>query len=462
MMTKIEELKRTYASIEKTAKSAYFDYLRFASISAQGDSEEMLRCSEWLRNYLQQGGMDVEVWEGEGQPIIFSSHLQAGSDRPTLLFYGHYDVQPVDPIEEWKTHPFTPTEIDGEVYARGAQDNKGQSFYTILAITQYLKVHGSLPVNVKILIEGEEEMGSTHLSKILNSHEEDVRSDYVLIVDSGMHDKNSPAINLGARGIVTMDVVFEGSKTDLHSGTHGGIAYNPLRACVEVLSKLYDEKTGEILVPGFYDEVIELSEEEKRGLDLDLDEKGYRQIFGIPPTGGERRFLPAERAGLRPTCEINGISGGYADKGFKTVIPAKTTAKLSCRLVPDQDPVKTAQKVADYLESLAPEGIRIRVEVHEGFGKGLRTSSASPIAEAFSQAYKEVYGKKTAKILQGGSIPITEALSRISGGEVLFVGLGLPEDQIHAPDERFSLDRIEKGFLSISRVLELISERSQS
>jgi acetylornithine deacetylase/succinyl-diaminopimelate desuccinylase-like protein len=315
----------------------------------------------------------------------------------------------------------------------------------------------ALKVNIKYLIEGEEESGSTGLHGILQEKKEALKADYILIVDSGSEKKGVPAITLGARGLVTFTVHLKGSNFDLHSGTHGGIVYNPNHALVEMLASLHDAQ-GKVTIPHFYDKVLPLGAEEKKELALELDEENLASHFGAKPTGGEKAFSPLESAWLRPTLEINGLNGGYSGAGFKTVIPSKALAKLSCRLVPNQDPEEICRHLKAFLLSKAPPGITVEVEVMEGKGKAFRANPRSKLASTMSQAYSEVFDKPCTKIMIGGSIPIAVDLAQTSGGEMLLIGVALSEDQIHAPNEHFSLDRLEQGYLSICRGIQLLGQ----
>lgn len=453
----LNTLQDYYKKHEKEAIDDYFTFLRFPSVSSEPQYKTHIEsCAQWVVNYLNKMGFDTQVWPTSRHPVIFASNLKAGPTKPTLLIYNHYDVQPVDPVEEWKSPPFEPTVREGQVYARGAQDNKGQCFYTLYAMKALMDINGNLPINVKFCIEGEEECGSLGLSEILPKKKKELRADYLAIVDMGMRHAHAPAVTLGVRGIVTMDVEVKGTKTDLHSGSHGGVAYNPLHALIEILSKLRDKK-GRIKIPGFYSTVQELEPEEKSRINFDFKEDEYISLFGSKPTGGEKGFSPMERAWTRPTIEINGIAGGYSGDGFKTVIPAKAIAKLSCRLVPNQNPEKIAKRVAKFIERRAPDGVEVKVHIHEGGGKAVRANPASKVVQAFSKAYQEVYNTPCAFTYSGGSIPIIQQLSDTSQSEVVLMGLGLPDDQIHAPNEHFGLDRIEKGFLIIARTLEILS-----
>lgn len=455
-LSKIDTLRNYYKKNEQKAIQDYFTFLRFESVSSEPVYKpQLLACADWVVNYLKEIGFKTEVWPTSVHPVIFASYEEAGPEKPTILIYNHYDVQPVDPIEEWTSPPFEPTIRDGEVYARGAQDNKGQCFYTLLALKALKDIHGKFPVNIKLCIEGEEECGSLGLSEILSKKKKDLKADYLAVVDMGIKNPTSPAVTLGVRGIITMDVEARGTKTDLHSGSHGGAVYNPLHALVMIFSKLRDKK-GKIKIPGFYSDVEILTEEEKKLIAFDFDEEEYVNTFGTKPTGGEEGFTPLERTWTRPTLEINGLSGGYSGEGFKTVIPAKALAKVSCRLVPNQKPEKIAKKVSTYLEKQAPEGIEIKVKIHEGCGKAVRANPNSKVVQAFSTAYQEVFNKPCSFTYSGGSIPVIEKLSAASQSEVVLMGLGLPGDQIHAPNEHFGLDRIEKGFVIIARTLETL------
>jgi len=457
-MKTLETLKSYYKTHVNRILEDYFTFLSFKSISSEKEYQpEVLRCADWVKEYLAAMGFDVELWDTPGHPTLFATNLKAGPDKPTLLIYNHYDVQPVDPLELWTSPPFSPTIKDNNVYARGAQDNKGQCMYVLQAIRATLETQGSLPVNVKWIIEGEEETGSKGLAAILKSREKQLKADYLAVFDLGIPGKDKPAITLGVRGILTMDVEAVGSNTDLHSGTHGGRTYNPIHALTEILSRLRDSQ-GKIRVPGFYDDVVELTAEEKKNISFDFDENAYFETFRIKATGGEKAYPPLERSTIRPTIEVNGIWGGYNGPGFKTVIPAKAFAKISCRLVPYQEPAKIGKAVAQYIESLAPEGIDVKVHLHEGGGPSVRAESTSKIVQAFSQAYSEVFDRPCKYAFEGGSIPIISKLQQTCGGKVILLGLALEEDQIHAPNEHFGLDRLEKGFLITARGLELLGQ----
>lgn len=446
-MKTLDQLRHSYKQSEAKALEAFQKFLSFPSISSEAEyTPHLLDCAGWLREKMNSLGLTTQLWKTSGHPILFGEDLSAGPSKPTLLIYNHYDVQPVDPLELWKSPPFEPAIRNGQIYARGAQDNKGQCFYVMQALKLLREKNGGYPINIKWLIEGEEETGSEGLEGILAEKSQELKADYLAIVDLGIPGPNIPAITLGTRGILTMDIVVRGSNTDLHSGVHGGIVFNPIHALVHILSSCRD-KEGKITVPGFYDSVSPINDREKERLFLDFDEKEYHQAFGALPTGGETRLTPFERAWTRPTLEINGIHGGYTGDGFKTVIPAQASAKISCRLVPRQDPKQIGPLVAEYLKSLAPEGIEVEVNVHPGSGSACRSNIRSKGVQAFSKAYEEVFGQPISYTYEGGSIPIINALSEASGSEVILLGLGLADDYMHAPNEHFGIDRLEKGAL---------------
>lgn len=445
---------------KKESLNDYLTFLRFESISTDPHYKPQVdACAHWLVEKIQKMGLDVELWPTSGgHPVIFASSKNPDPKKPTLLIYNHYDVQPVDPLNEWDCPPFEPVIKGEEVFARGAQDNKGQCHYVLQALKALLKKHQELPVNIKLCIEGEEESGSKGLAELLGSRKMDSRlkADYLVIVDMGLRDKKTPALTLGVRGLVPMEIHVRGSKGDLHSGSHGGIVYNPIHALIDIFSKLRDAE-GRITIPGFYNDVVEMTAEEKGKISLDFDGKEYEEMFGAKAIGGEKNYTPLERAWNRPTLEINGISGGYAGEGFKTVIPAKAHAKFSCRLVPDQDPDQIGKLVKEYIKKIAPPGMEVEITIHSG-GKPVRANPSSKAVQAFAKAYEELFNKPCEYIYSGGSIPIVTKLAEASQSEVLLMGFGLPDDQIHAPNEHFGLDRIEKGFFVIYRAIEILGQ----
>lgn len=451
----IDSLNSEFDKNEGDIVNELFTYLKFKSISTDpAFRTEIDSCSSWVKKYLEDIGFTLHVWKTpDGNPCLFAERIVAESAR-SILFYGHYDVQPVDPIELWKSDPFIPEIRNGEIYARGAVDDKGQSYYVFRALKS-LKELNQLPknINIKLLIEGEEECGSKSLPSLIASHSEKLKADYLYIVDFGMHSLQTPAITLGCRGIISMTVKLTGSNSDLHSGEHGGIVYNPLHALVEILDQCRCKETGKITIPNFYDNVTDLPLSERSELALDLDPEFYEALFTAKTTGGEQDFTPLESAWIRPTLEINGISGGYAGPGFKTVIPAIATAKVSCRLVPDQDPVVIANLVTKFLESKCPAGIKIEISDLSTTGRPVRNSSNSKLTKITHKVIKDVTGLECTNILAGGSIPIAASLTEATGAETLFIGYCLPDDQLHAPNEHFGVNRLKLGHATIGAII---------
>lgn len=436
-------------------KETYFQFLRFKSISSDPSMKgEMQRCCAWVVDLLKKIGFDARSIETSGAPLVYAENLHAGKKAPTVLIYGHYDVQPVDPIELWESDPFEPEQRGQEIYARGANDDKGQILFAILAFQMMKELKRQPPVNIKFCIEGEEESGSSGLSDSLPKLKTLLKADELMVVDCGLSDKATPAITLGGRGIMTLEVTLSGSKIDLHSGLLGGIAYNPNRALVELLAKLWDEE-GRVAIPHFYDAVVEMKEGERKQLQFHHDRSYFIREFGIEAFSGEKGRSMMDAAWLRPTIEINGLSGGYSGPGFKTVIPKEAKAKLSCRLVPDQDPAQIEKLVADFLTRHVKEGMKVDVKFL-GSGSSFRGRLDSPLAKTLAQAYTEIMKKPCEAILSGGSIPIIAELSRFSQAQVVGMGYGLPEDQIHAPNEHYGLDRLEKGIWTVARAVELL------
>ncbi len=445
----------TFDKEKESLLKEYFHLLRFRGLSADLQTmPELLACANFLEKKLKGLGAHVEKWSIDGHPpVVFASFKSDSKDAPTLLIYNHYDVQPVDPENLWHSPPFEPTIRDGKVYARGAEDNKGQLFYTLVAFEAFLKKVKNPPFNLKWVIEGEEEHGSTALQQLLPKKKDAIKADGILVVDVGIPSLSKPALGLGVRGIITMDLKVTGPKGDMHSG-YGGSVLNPLHYLVEILSKARNEE-GKITIPGFYDAVETLSEADKKLICFKLDEKEFFETNGVPTAGGEKGpFSPGERSTIRPTLEVNGINGGYSGEGFKTVIPSEAHAKISCRLVPDQDPLEMGRIVKKYFESQSTPAAKVEVHLHPGGGKAVRCSPQSFLIKAANAAVKETFGKNADYILVGGSIPIAADLATYSGGDLLFIGTALPTDNIHAPNEHFSLEQLRYGTSLIGHLFE--------
>jgi len=448
-------MKELSAWLEKNrnqVREDYFDFLRFRSISTEAEYKGDVRaCAEWVKSYLKKSAFHAELIETPIHPVVYAEKI-VDKTKPTVLIYGHYDVQPVDPLDLWISDPFTPTERDGRVYARGAVDDKGQIFYAMVALRALHEMGRALPVNVKFCIEGEEEAASVGLATVLPKIKEKLKCDSLLVVDFDSYDETTPAINLGARGLIALEFSLVGSHGDLHSGQLGGIAYNPNRAIVELLAKLYDGN-GRVTVEGFYDDVLEPSEEERDAFTQKGDKDYFTKEFGIHAFGGEKGRTIQEASLFRPTLEINGIGGGYFGSGFKTVIPSKAVAKLSCRLVPSQDPQKISYSLTAFLEKNVPKGMKLEVKVLSG-EEAYRDTPFSKLAKAVAAASEEATGKSCRKSLTGGSIPVVAKLKTMLGAEVVGMGYGLPTDQIHAPNEHFDFRRFDLGFFTVARTIE--------
>lgn len=453
--SKIAAFYREYFDRHKHAiLEDFFSFLKFKSISADPLMKtEIQRCCHFVETYLRNAGMHVSIWETKGNPVVFAEHKASSKDRPTILLYHHYDVQPVDPIELWDNDPFMPTIKHGQVYARGASDNKGQCFYSMLAIKAFLEHAKTKDVNIKVLIDGEEEVGSDGLFSILENKKMELSSDYTLIVDMGIPSLQTPAITLGFRGIVTFSLECKGSNMDLHSGQFGGIALNPLRGLCDVLSKLWDS-SGKVQIPHFYDDI----EVEKADHLMQLDLKDLLEKFELHALHHEKGYSLVESNWMRPTCEINGLCGGYHGPGFKTVIPAKATCKLSCRLVKGQDPKKIEKQVIAFLKEHIAKGLDLKIEPGHG-APAFLASHHTPFVSILKQAYALATDKETGFIMSGGSLPIASSLAKVSGGETLGIGFDLDDDYIHAPNEHFGVDRLKYGMVTIAGLLELLAEQ---
>jgi acetylornithine deacetylase/succinyl-diaminopimelate desuccinylase-like protein len=451
-----EQLKKWYKEHYDQTLKDFFTFLSFPSISTDPNYEQHTRrTADWLCNYMRSIGLEATLWETPGLPVVFGAHLKAGKNRPTLLIYHHYDVQPVDPLDLWKSDPFTPVIKNNQVFARGAVDNKGQCFYSLTALKAFLELSKELNFNIKVFIEGEEESGGRGTAAILQQKEEELKADHLLVVDFDIPNAATPAITLGMRGLVGLNIECSNSFIDLHSGVHGGIALNPNRALVTLLAGMWDKK-GKVTIPHFYDDVRPLPKEHLSRVDMSFDVEQYKKSFGVNAFCPEEGYSIKESNWLRPTLEINGMWGGYTGMGFKTVIPAKAYAKISCRLVPDQDPEKIAKAIAEYLKNEAPKGIEIKAELHHG-AVAYRSAFDSFIVKTAALAYEEIFGKPCKYLFCGASVPIVVDLARASKAEVAMIGVGLADDDIHAPNEHFGLDRFELGYLTIGRILSQLS-----
>jgi len=440
-------------------KQELFELLRIPSISTDSvRAGDVLKAAHFLKDRFIDAGLEnVNVHETAGHPIVYGDWLHAGDDKPTVLFYGHYDVQPPDPIELWTNDPFEPTVIDGKVYARGAADDKGQAYIHVKSIASFLKTGTPIPVNVKIIIEGEEEIGSPNLIPFLESNLDLLKCDMVLISDTSMYAEDVPSITYGLRGLAYMEVEVVGPNRDLHSGIYGGAVANPLNVLCEIVAKLKDEN-GVIQIPGFYDKVKLLTADERAAYKaLPFDEAAYAADLGVNATFGEAGYSTLERASARPTLDVNGIWGGYQAEGAKTVLPSKAGAKISMRLVPDQHPDEISELFTKYFESLVPSTVKVRVSAHHGGHPAITDLDFYGI-KAAAQAFNDVYGREPLFTREGGSIPIVAAFQRILGVSSILMGFGLNSDNIHSPNEKFSLKDFHRGIKTSARFLEVLAD----
>ncbi|MDQ1002817.1 acetylornithine deacetylase/succinyl-diaminopimelate desuccinylase-like protein [Neobacillus niacini] len=435
------------------------ELLRIPSISSLSEhKEDIQKAASWIANKLESIGMEhVEIVQTKGHPIVYADWLHQ-ENAPTVLVYGHYDVQPVDPIHLWETPPFEPDIRDEKIFARGATDDKGQTFLHIKAVEALLKVENKLPVNLKFCIEGEEEIGSPNLPQFLAENKEKLACDVVIISDSDMWDRGVPAITYSLRGLCALEVSLKTANTDLHSGMFGGGVQNANHLLVQLLSTLHDAN-GKVNVDQFYDDVLELTEFEKEQIKaLGFDEEKLKKSLGLTElTGGESNYPYPEKISSRPTLELNGIWGGFQGEGTKTVIPNEAHAKITCRLVNNQNPEKIQGLIKKHLEEQAPKGCTVKVTLQDT-GNPFLTPIDDPMIQKAAQAYEKVYGKAPVYKREGGSIPIVSDFNHTLNTPVVLMGFGLPDENLHAPNEHFNLENFDKGILTICTFLELICE----
>ncbi len=439
---------------EKAHLAELIEFLRIPSVSTQPEHKaDVADAARWLAQKMEKAGLEhVEVIETSGHLLLYGDWLHAGADRPTVLIYGHYDVQPAEPFDLWETPPFEPTERDDYLYARGSADDKGQVYVHVKAVEAYLQNGGSLPLNVKFIVEGEEESGGASLDAFIPENKELLSADVALVSDTAIVNKDQPAIVYGLRGMVYTFLDITGPGRDLHSGSFGGGIDNPLNALAHIIAKLKDEN-GKILIPGFYDKVRPLTKEEREILArFPLDEKSWLKETGAPQAWGEPDYTLVERLGARPTLDVHGIIGGYTGAGGKTVLPSKVHAKISMRLVPDQDPDEIAQLYADYIREIAPPSVTIEITAGGGAPASI-TDFNIPAMKAASAAYAQIFGREPVFMREGGSIPVVSQFKQFLGLETVLMGFGLPDDKIHAPNERFYLPNFYRGIQTSIRFL---------
>ncbi len=425
------------------------ELLRFPSVSAQPQhKKDLLACAEWLVNHCRKIGLDAKLCPTDGHPIVVAKtrwgERPREPKRPHFMVYGHYDVQPPEPLDLWQTPPFEPRLEGRSLFARGSTDNKGQHFAHLKAVEAYLKTGTPLPCDLTFVIEGEEEVGSANLAKFLKSNRAELNCDAVVVSDTGMPSSEHPALTYSLRGIIAFEITLHGPSRDLHSGGFGGSVDNPAMALSQLLGKLRD-KDGRIAIPGFYDDVKPLTAyERKQFARLPITDAELQKLTGVKKLFGERGFTPTEQRTARPTFEINGITSGYQGEGTKTIVPAIASAKITCRLVPNQNPARIRKVVCDHLKKICPPTVRMEIES----GHGAEAYFVSPTgghAQAALRALREAFGHEPVLQREGGSIPIVNDFKKVLGADTLLLGLGLPGDNAHSPNESFSLDSFENG-----------------
>ena len=429
-----------------------FEFLRIPSVSARSESkEDTRRAAEWLADKMKGAGLEVSLHETPGHPILLGEWRKAGAGAPTVLIYGHYDVQPAEPLELWTSPPFEPVIRDGRVYARGSVDDKGQLYLHIKSLEAHLAVNGKLPVNVVVIAEGEEEVGSTNLMPFVREYKDRLACDAIVISDTTMVGPGLPTIGASLRGLAYMEIHVTGPAQDLHSGSYGGAVLNPATALARIIASFHDENEH-ITIDGFYDDVdpAELFRENMKRVPHDA--AAFLEETGSPEAWGEKGYSTVERIWVRPTCEVNGLLSGWTGEGSKTVLPSKAMAKVSCRLVPNQDPKKIAKLFEAHVKKVAPKGVTVRVEELHG-GRPWRAKLEGELVEAGVRALKSAWGKDVIFAGEGGSIPIVPDFEEVLGAPAILLGFGLPGENAHAPDEWMSIENYELGTKAMAQLL---------
>jgi len=424
------------------------DLLRIPSVSAKAENKaDMITCAEAVKLRLLEAGVDkVEIYPTDGHPIVYAEKI-IDATKPTVLVYGHYDVQPAEPLELWKSGPFDPVIIDGKIFARGSCDDKGQVYMHVKALETMVQTN-TLTTNIKFCIEGEEEVGSPNLGKFVTTHKELLKADCVLISDTAMLSMDTPSIDTGVRGLSYIEIVVTGPNRDLHSGVYGGAVANPITILAKMIASCHDEN-NHITIPGFYDDVVEATVEERELMAAaPYNESEYKEDLGVEELWGEKNYTTNERTGIRPTIEVNGIWGGYEGEGAKTVLPSKASAKISARLVPNQSSEKITAKLLAYFKSIAPASVTISAFEHHG-GEPYMTPIDSKAYKAAAMAMETTFGKKPIPVRGGGSIPICALFEKELGIKIVFMGFGLDSDNLHSPNEKYNVANYYKGIETI-------------
>ena len=445
-----KDLDSFFAANQARARNELFDLLRIPSVSARSEhNADTARAADWVADALRRIGLTATVHPTKGHPIVVGEWRNAPAGTQTVLIYGHYDVQPAEPLELWDSPPFEPTVRDGKIFARGSVDDKGQLFLHIKALEAHLATRGTLPVNIILLAEGEEEVGSDHLADFIEAHAKQLKCDAVVISDSSMFAPGLPSILSSLRGLAYFQIDVQGPATDLHSGSYGGSVMNPAMALARILATMHDAN-GHIAIPGFYDKVRDWGDAARKQVrSLPFNDESFRAETGSPELFGEKGYSTLERVWMRPTCEVNGLLSGYTGEGAKTVLPAVAMAKVSCRLVPDQTPAEIERLMRDHVSSVAPPGVRVTVTQLHG-GAPWRADLDGPLFDAARRALATAFDREPVITGEGGSIPVVGDFQRILGAPVLLVGFGLPGENAHAPNEWMSEENYFKGMRAIA------------
>ena len=433
-----------------------FDFLRIPSVSARSEhNADTARAAQWLLASFGAAGLKAEVIQTPGHPVVLGEWRGAGAGRPTVLVYGHYDVQPAEPLNLWTTPAFEPTIRDGRIYGRGSVDDKGQLYLHVKAIEAHLRVRGRLPVNIVVVAEGEEEVGSDHLGDFVRAHRDRLRCDAVVISDSSMFAPGQPSILSSLRGLTYLQLDVEGPASDLHSGIYGGAVVNPATALARIIATFHDAN-GRIAIPGFYDAVREWEPAVRAQMRaLPFSDAQLLKEVGVPALGGEAGYTTLERLWSRPTCEIDGMLSGYTAEGAKTVLPSRAMAKVSCRLVPDQDPGVIEKLLQAHVERVAPPGVKVRV-THLHGGRPWRADVHGPLYDAATKALEAAFHRPPVIVGEGGSIPVVDDFAQALGAPILLMGFGLPGENAHAPDEWMSVQNFELGMRAVATLWDLM------
>jgi acetylornithine deacetylase/succinyl-diaminopimelate desuccinylase-like protein len=455
--TLASDLARYLDDNDRRFHDELFDFLRIPSVSARSEYDaDMQRTAKWVSDNLRTAGLDTEILPTPGHPVVLGEWRKAPPGAPTVLVYGHYDVQPAEPLDLWTSPPFEPTIRNGRIYARGSVDDKGQLFAHMKALEAHLGARGKLPVNIIVLAEGEEEVGSDNLEAFVTKHAKRLACDYVVISDSSMFAPGLPSILSSLRGLAYFQIDLEGPASDLHSGSYGGAVVNPAMALARILATFFDAN-GRIAIPGFYDKVREWDPKIRAQIKaLPFDEENFKKEVGLTMLAGEPGYSTLERLWSRPTCEVNGLLSGYTAEGSKTVLPSKAMAKVSCRLVADQNPAEIERLMREHIARVAPAGVKVSVQMLHG-GQPWSAELEGPLYDAAKRALNAAFGRDPVVIGEGGSIPVVSDFQRLLGAPVLLVGFGLPGENAHAPDEWFADENFTKGMRAMASLWDEIA-----